>query len=780
MLKQVTFMRIGLSCLGIVLLASQSVADSDRANHSTLLPTFFDQFCITCHDGSESSQGIDFSELDVTELHTDDPSMDVGLWENVLRRMQSRQMPPADAERPALPEYENAIEQLAELLDSRAKRLPWNGKQASVRRLTRTEYQNAVRDLVGLDIDVTRWIPADESSLGFDNITVSDLSPVLLDRYITAAQHISQMAVARADDTPEGRTIRVPPDLSQEDHISGLPLGTRGGVIFNHVFTQPGDYEIQIRLARDRDEKVEGLNGEHEIDVLVDRERKHRFSVDRPKNGDYTHSDSHLRTRIHVGAGQRSVGVTFPKRTSSLLEIKRQPFDASFNRHRHPRQSPAIYEVSIVGPFDCGNKVSSTLITRNQKKDAFSEAERIIRALLRKAYRRAVGDHDLEVPMKFFRDGLAKDGFDRGIELALASILTNPHFLFRAERVSSSEPSTSSHDVELAADLSFFLWSSLPDESLVALAESQQLSRPKILRQQVKRMLRDPRSSSLVTNFASQWLQLRNLDSIKPDMRLFPDFDDNLRYAMRRETELLFESIIRQDRPVTDLISADFTFLNDRLARHYGIKGVRGSHFRSVKLGPDTHRGGILRHASILTVTSYATRTSPTIRGNWVLMKVLGTHVPPPPPNVPPLKPRSAEKPTTLRETLALHRSNPSCASCHDLMDPIGFALENFDAVGRYRIHEGEQPLDVSATLPSGSEITGFEELESSIMKHPEIFVTAMVEQLMTFALGRGVESRDGADVRRVVQFAKENDYRFSSVVLGIVRSRPFQWRSIP
>ena len=515
-----------------------------------------------------------------------------------------------------------------------------------------------------------------------------------------------------------------------------------------------------------------------------------KFSkVTPPKGGegyqrDDTLVDAHLKKRFRVAAGPRQVGVTFPRKSSSLLEIKRQPFDTSFNRHRHPRLAPALFQVSIVGPFDpqgpgetpSRQRIFTSRPTGND--DATACADLILRRLVRLAYRRPVTDDDLAVPMRFFRERFVADGFEAGIEAAIAAALVNPHFLFRAEKDPKGLASKTAYkisDIELASRLSFFLWSSIPDEQLLTRAEAANLHEPAVLRTQIQRMLKDDRSQSLVSNFAAQWLYQRNLDSFRPDMRLFPDFDDNLRISLRRETELLFESVLREDRSVLDLIRTDTTFLNERLAKHYGIPYVFGSQFRPVKLETASHRGGLLRHGSILSVTSYATRTSPTIRGNWILENILGT--PPPPPNVPSLKEKTESPDLTIRERLAEHRSNAACASCHNLMDPIGFSLEDFDAVGRWRLFDQGQPINSSGALPDGIRVSSLAELEAGILQRPEMFVGTLTEKLLTFALGRGVEYADAPAVRKIVRDAANNDYRFSSLIIGIASSTPFQMR---
>ena len=571
-----------------------------------------------------------------------------------------------------------------------------------------------------------------------------------------------------------------------------------GGGSFTHHFPQSGEYEVQVRLMRDRDENIEGLHEKHHIDVLIDRQRRHRFTVKPPKTKkgwqrDDTLIDANLKKRINVKAGPHDVAVTFPKKSDSLLEIGRQPFVPSFNRHRHPRQHPAIYEVSILGPFDSegpGDTPSRRQILTDVPENAEDSAEakkcakRILSRLARLAYRRPVDEDDVLVPMTFFVRAFQNDGFEAGIESAVAAILVNPNFLLRAEFPDREQPGVGPtspqviSDLHLASRLSFFLWSSIPDDELLNCAENNQLREPDMLRNQVTRMLHDERSQSLVDNFASQWLYLRNLANFHPDRRLYPDFDDNLREAMRRETSMCFEHVVRRDESVLTLISSDSTFLNERLAIHYGIPGVLGSHFRRVDVAPESNRGGILRHASIHAVTSYATRTSPTVRGNWILENILGIPSAPPPPDVPSLPEQTQSTATTVRERLATHRQNPACASCHDLIDPIGFSLENFDAVGRWRHRESDQIIDSSGRLPDGSLVTSVAELEQGILQRPEMFVGTMTEKLMTFALGRGIESGDLPAIRKIVRESAEDSYRFSTLIHGIVKSMPFQMRA--
>ena len=776
---------------------------------------FVQKYCVDCHGETEPTRDLNLQSqsFSAADWKADGVRKQ---WEHIFKRLRTRQMPPPDSDRPDEAEYDRIEAALAKILDEVDETRPVIPHVDSLRRLTRTEYENSIRDLLNIKVDAKQWIPKDESSQGFDNITLGTLSPVLMNRYVTAAEKLSRIAVGRRTNIPVGLTVRLPPDLTQEQHLRGLPLGTRGGTNIKHTFAESGTYEVAIRLTRDRDEKVEGLSGTHELDVLVDLSRKHRFRIKRSKDRkDFSQVDANLKVRFHIDAGPREIAVAFVDKGFSLSEIKRKPFDAAYNRHRHPRQQPALYEVSIVGPLtsddsaDTATKPLANATTPSQQTiftanptDESTEAQllaarKIFTPLLRRAYRRAVDDDDLALPLRFFKEAIQgtsvttskaqitqaakpkwRETFEFGIERGIASILVNPNFLFRLERTSKQPGLHRISDTELASRLSFFLWSSGPDDVLLDLAEQNLLSNKKTLREQIDRMLADQRSDSLVTNFASQWLYLRNLDGVKPDLRAFPDFDENLRRAFRMETESLVRDVIRSDKSVMDLISSDSTFLNDRLAVHYDIPGVLGSHFRRVVVPKDSHRGGLLRHGSILSVTSYATRTSPSIRGNWVLENIVGTPAPPPPPNVPTLKEKSAIVASTFRERLAQHRNDTACAACHNLMDPVGFALDNFDAVGRWRAFDFDDPIDSAGVLPDGTAVSSVEDLEQSLLNRPEMFVSCLVEKLMTFGLGRGVDHRDAAAVRKIVADAKDDDFRFSSLIRGIINSRPFNYRS--
>ncbi len=780
---------------GLLLLTIPIISSADEAvQHSIDVKTFTSQYCAACHEGDTPAGNLELTTLDPNSVEDDTHT-----WEKIVKRLQTRQMPPIDAERPSEEEYRSALNIIERSLDAVAMAKPDPGRTDTFRRLTRTEYANAIRDLLGITIDANALLPKDQGSHGFDNITVGNLSPTLLNRYISAAQKISQQVVGASLKSPLAYTLRMKPDLTQEQHVPGLPVGTRGGTLIPYNFPVSGEYRIEVRLMRDRNEHLEGLKRTHQMEILLDRRQMDSFIVKPPKNEtQHQTADGHLKTTISVSAGPHNLGVTFLKEPASLVETKRQPLDAHFNLHRHPRLSPAVYSVSITGPYSVERESEETV--PHTKPDSFAAkpteepheaAQRIFTALMRKAYRRPVAASDLERPMQFFQEAVAVDSqspgnaastkqFRQGIEAGLASILVNPNFLFRIQRDPADAAKRQSYrisDIDLASRLSFFLWSSLPDEELLLRAERKELHQPEVLEEQIRRMLNDDRSQALVSNFANQWLYLRNLDSITPEARLFPDFDQNLRDAFRMETELLFASIIQEDENVLKLLKSDHTFLNERLAKHYGIPHIYGSRFRRVDLPPDSNRGGLLRHGSILTVTSYATRTSPVIRGHWILKNILGAPPPPPPDDVPALKDNTVASNLSVRERLNQHRADPACASCHDLMDPVGFSLENFDAVGRWRDREAGKPVDSSGGLPDGRKFDGVEGLENGLLARPELFASTMTEKLLTFALGRGIDHSDAPAIRKIVRDAAKNDFRFSSLIIGIVNSTPFQMR---
>src|SRR5262245_7132157 len=755
-----------------------------------------DRYCVTCHN-----ERLKTADLRLDRLDVDNPATEAEAWEKVVRKVHTGTMPPPNMPQPSQDERRALLTWLETSLDAASAAKPNPGRTETLRRLNRTEYQNAVRDLLALDIDAASFLPPDDSGHGFDNVTVGDLPPTLLDRYISAAQKISRLAIGSTESSLQSDIIRLPADLTQEDHLPGLPLGTRGGASVSHTFVRDGEYEIQVWLARDLEGNVSGLREArpHELRVLVDRQPVANFTIEKPADGDATVVDKDLKARVAVGAGPHEIGVIFVKDGSSLLETARQPLQSHFNDRRHPRSAPAIAQISLTGPYEA--KAAENTPSRRRVFVCRPEAERragadgppafnkeeacaktILTTLMRRAYRRPIAKAEVEAPMRFYREGRAGKDFDAGITSALSAVLINPEFLFRVESEPKNVPSGGVYrisDLELASRLSFFLWSSIPDDELLAAAIAGKLSRPEELEKQTRRMLADRRSFNLATNFAGQWLWLRNLEAVSPNVSLYPDFDDNLRQAFRQETELFFDYVLREDRSVLELIKADYTFLNERLARHYGIPDVYGSNFRRVALGPDSQRGGLLRQGSVLAVTSFATRTSPVIRGVWVLGSVFGAPPPPPLPNVPSLDESAVSASLPMRERLAAHRNNAVCANCHRTIDPVGFSLENFNAIGQWRDHEADDiPIDVSGALPGVGDLRGVAGLEDGLLSRPELFAGTLTEKLLTFALGRGVEYYDAPAVRKIDRKSTRLNYRFSSLILGIVKSTPFQLRN--
>ena len=827
---------VALMATSVGLWAAASPPQTTATESQTARPPVraaLDRYCVSCHNGRAKAGGLALDALDAADV-----AGDAVAWEKVVRKLRGRMMPPAGVPRPDEATYDAIVSTLESSLDRAAAVRPNPGRTDTFHRLNRTEYRNAIRDILALDVDVSALLPKDDASHGFDNVSNGELSPTLIERYLAAAQKVSRAAVGSPLSSPASHVVVLPSDLTQEDHLEGLPLGSRGGAVVRYTFPLDGTYEIQIRLSRDRNENVEGLTDPQEVELTLDGTRVQVFPVkpNRNQSGAYYADeavDRHLKVRMPVTAGPHDVGVTFLRRTFAIEETDRQPALAHFNMDRHPRVQIALYSVSIAGPFDAGTATDTPSRRRifvcrppspafapggasarlrrdppasgaggpSEAEDASAKAtarsrrssqelqasedgcaKRIVSTLARRAFRRAVTDADLEAPLRFYKQARAEGGFEAGIEMAVRAVLASTEFLLRIERdprnVAAHTPYRVS-DVELASRLSFFLWSSVPDEELLNLAIGDRLHQPSILDRQVKRMLADPRAEALVTNFAGQWLYLRNLAAASPDARQFPDFDDNLRQAFQRETELFFDSIVKEDRNVLDLLRADYTFVNERLARHYGIANVYGSRFRRVALGANSERGGILGHGSVLTVTSYANRTSPVLRGKWILENIVGTPPPPPLPNVPPLKDTDAAgRVLSMRERMVQHRANPACASCHQLMDPAGLSMENFDAIGRWRIRtEAGTPVDASGGLPDGSMFSGVSGLRSALLRRPELFVGTLTEKLMTYGLGRGVEPYDAPTIRTIVRNAQSQDYRFSSLVLGIVGSDAFQMR---
>jgi hypothetical protein len=714
----------------------------------------------------------------------------------------------------------------------RAAAVKPNPGRPIVHRLNRAEYVNAIRDLLAIDtraIDIQSLLPTDDSGYGFDNIgDVLSVSPMLMEGYMSASRKISRMAIGDPGSRPEIQKYDIPMYVLQEDRMSeDLPFGSRGGIVLRHNFPLDGEYIINIRLQRNSDSQddsiILGLGEPHQLDLRLDGERIRLFTVggvreeksrqvyysrpsadpapadqqEDPKKepakpaltqAEEFELDAWLEVRIPVKAGIRLVGVTFVTQPSDPEGVfQPEVTDYSYARdYGYADVDPAVGSITIAGPY--GSKGAGDTVSRRKMficrptsyKDEERCARKILSVLTRHAYRRPVEDEDLRTLLGLYKTARSNGGFEEGIRTALQRILVDPEFLFRIERDPANVgPDTPYRitDLELASRLSFFLWSSIPDDELLDLAERGKLKDRDIVAKQVRRMLNDSRSRALVSNFAGQWLYLRNIAKVWPNPDVFPDFATNLRDAFEQETELFFESLLREDLSVLELLDANYTFLNERLARHYGIPNIYGSQFRRVTLS-DENRKGLLGQASILTVTSYATRTAPTIRGKWVLENILGTPPPPPPPNVPSLgEGKKDGKLLTMREQMEEHRKNPACASCHRVMDPLGFALENFDATGRWRTKEGETSIDASGVLPDGTKFQGPAELRKLLLNHPEQFVHTLTEKLLTYALGRGVEYYDAPAVREILRKAETSDYRWSSIILGIVNSAPFQMR---
>jgi mono/diheme cytochrome c family protein len=751
-----------------------------------------DQYCVTCHNARLKTGDLVLERLDMSHVDAE-----AAIWEKVVRKVRAGVMPPQGARRPDDATTHGLVAWLESQLDHAAEVRPDAGRPL-LHRLNRAEYQNAIRDLLALDVDVTTLLPPDDSAYGFDNISdVLGVSPSLQERYLTAAGKISRLAVGDPTMRPGSETYRVAQDLSQNQHIDGLPLGTVGGLRVRHTFPLDAQYEFQTKLYRTNLNIVRGLEYPTEFEIAIDGKEIHRVTIggqadlasmfEKPTDtGDAV--ELRMRVRVPVMAGPHDVTAAFVGNMPLKDTVRLQPFIRSSADNFDWAGWPHIQTFAVTGPFDAkgpGDTPSRRAIFECMPTKASAErvcATKILTRLARRAYRQPVTKTQMEPVLQMYESGRKNGTFESGVQRGLERILASPLFAFRVERDPVGVAPGAAYrlpDVELASRLSFFLWSSIPDDELLDLAARKKLSEPATLEQQVRRMLADTRSSALVSNFAGQWLQLRNVRSVQPNSDEFPDFDDNLRQAFRRETELLFESLIREDRNVLDLLRADYTFVDERLARHYGIPGIYGSRFRRVAVTDDA-RKGLLGQGSVLSVTSHAERTSPVLRGKWVLENLLGLPVPPPPPDVPQLLAAGeAEKPKTLREQMAAHRVSPTCATCHKVMDPVGFALENFDVVGAWRTHEPGGKIDASGQLADGRQVDGVVTLRNAILDRPEIFVTTMSEKMMTYALGRGVDVPDMPAVRRVVREAAAQDYRFSSIVLGIVKSVPFQMRTM-
>jgi mono/diheme cytochrome c family protein len=756
---------------------------------SSAAPTLPDQaliqkYCSSCHNDRAKTGGVSFDGVKVAEagLHSE-------IFEKALVKLHGGMMPPQGMPRPDDATMNAFIVALENTLDAQARQNPDPGIKP-VHRLNRTEYGNAVRDLLDIEVDVADLLPADDESYGFDNIAgVLRISPSLLEQYLAAAHKISSLAVGTDTDLIRAG-YRIPPDDSQEDHVEGLPLGTRGGLRFRHQFPQDAEYEFSVFLLRNIVGYMTGLEFPHQLEISIDGERVFMVQVggeadnlasDRNMSDTANKIDQRLKTKVKVSAGPHMVGVTFVRRNAAESDEPLQPHERNHDL-QDMNGLPLIDHVNVTGPYNPsgpGDTPSRRRVFSCRPAKAAEEttcARTILSAVARRAYRRPVTEDDLTPIMAIYAEGRKRGNFERGIEQGLRLVLANPKFIFRTE-TSPANGTARVSDIELASRLSFFLWSSIPDDTLLTMAAQNRLSQPAALTQQVQRMLADSKSRALVDNFASQWLMLRNLKSHIPTPGDFPNFDNELRQAFRTETEMFVESIIKEDRSVLDLLNANYTFVNERLARHYGIPNIYGSHFRRVTLKGEERRG-LLGQGSILTVTSYPNRTSPVLRGKYILENILGTPPSPPPPNVDTtLENKQGEEPKSVRALLEQHRRNPTCASCHRVMDPLGFALENFDGVGEWRLKEVGGAVDPTGQLGNGAPIDGPAGLRKAILKQPEMFVRTLTDKLMTYGLGRGVEHKDKPMVRGIARDAATQNYRFSTIVLGIVKSAAFQMK---
>ena len=757
-----------------------------------------DRYCVGCHNDAELT-----AELSFEGRRPDDVHADPAVWEEVLRKLKIHAMPPREEPQPATEMVAQFVAGLEGTLDAAAAANPYAGRTA-VHRLNRAEYANAVRDMLGVEADVSSLLPSDGGDFGFDNIAeVLTTSPLLLERYLTVALRVADMAVGNPDAAITATAYRLPFELTQDKHLDGMPLGTRGGTMVRHTFPADGEYVFSGRLVRGVEEGLFGVEGHdrpHEFLVLVDGKtvfsaevggaELHELSVAEGINVAQDSVNAAMTSPpIPITAGPHDVAFTWRERAAHEQNAWEPGLRASLEAH-NPSGMPRLEDGVVEGPYSVTG-VSDTPTRERlfvcRPASAAEEpacAEQVLSTLARRAFRRPVDSEDIAASLAFYNDARADGGdFDAGIRAAVSRMLVSPWFLFRVEGDSPDVPPGSAHaisDVELASRLSFFLWSSIPDEELLGLAESGELREASTLEAQVRRMLADTRSDAMVENFVGQWLQLRNLESrVRPDFLLFPDFDDNLRKGFRRETELLFANVLREGRPVHELVTADYTFVNERLARHYDIKGVYGARFRKVDL-TDPNRYGIFGHGSLLALTSVSSRTSPIIRGKFIVTEFWNNPPPLPPADVPALEESAPkDRPSTVREQLELHRANPACAACHNNIDPIGFALENFDVDGSWRDQTREGlDIDSAGVLHDGTPVNGPKELRAALLADPDLFASTVAEKMLIYALGRGLEPADMPVVREIVRNAAEHDYSLEAIVLGIVDSYPFQNRT--
>ena len=752
------------------------------------------KYCVGCHNERAKTGGLSLEKLDA-----DHPAADAETWEKAIRKLRAGLMPPSGAARPDRATLESLRTALESGIDTAATQHKNPGVTA-LHRLNRAEYANAIRDLINVDIDVSTMLPADDSSEGLDNIAdVLGTSPALIERYVGAAAKVSRLAIGDTDIGAISTTYKVRGDLTQDSHIEGLPIGTRGGILIHHNFPVDGEYLFKFSLLKvNFGPQYGGAAKGEQLEMSLDGERVALLDLKSVPyyyiRGGQQGGQTPLELKLPVKAGPQTIIVTFIKKTAAGVDDLFQRYEASTADLQTGVQFgyttvPHLSSVEILGPYAVagpGNTPSRQRIFVCHPAAAAEEpacARKIVATLARRAYRRPVSDADIQPLLNFYREGRKTGNFDKGIEMAIRRILSDPQFVFRFERDPASIPAGTAHrvtDLELASRLSFFLWSSIPDDELLSLAEQGKLKDAAVLQQQVRRMLKDSRSQALVTNFSGQWLYLRELKNRNPDLIMYPDFDDNLRQGFQRETELLFDSVVREDRSVLDVLTSNYTFVNERLARHYGIPNVYGSDFRRVTV--EKERRGLLGQGSFLTITSAPNRTSPVTRGSWILENLLGSPPPSPPPNVPPLPENTNGQgvttvPTSVRDRMTLHRANQPCKGCHQLMDPIGLALENFDGIGRWRSEDAGTKIDASGQLVDGTPINGVETLRNAILNRPDAFVQTMTEKLLMYAVGRASRYYDMPAIRTIGREAARNNYRFSSIVTAIVNSDPFQMR---
>ena len=762
---------LGASVAAAALLVKSQAQTPRQSGEATVK-----QYCAGCHNATLRTGGV---VLDPASLAQ--PADQAEIWERVIRQLKAKSMPPVGRPRPDDITYAALRSYLETELDRAAAAKPNPGELPSLHRLTRTEYKNAIRDLLALDnlpkeMDFTLMLPADNAASGFDNLAdLLYVSPATMERYLDTATKISRLAVGDPAMPVMVNVYQTPLEEPQNNRVEDLPFGTRGGTAIHAYVPLDGEYDIQVETAGAAREA-------HQLEITVDGERKQLANIGGGGGRGGRGSGGPPQYRITVKAGPRLIGVTFVQKTEALDEATLHP------RQRTRGTQPAVAAVTIRGPYQPtgpGDTPSRERIFTCHPDSAAAEApcaKQILTTLLRRAYRRPVTEADVSAVLGFYEEGRKERNFDLGIQTALERILVSPQFLYRIER----DPAGSApggvyrlSDLELASRLSFFLWSSIPDDELLNVAAAGKLKQPEILEQQVRRMIADPRSEALVDNFAAQWLYLRDVEVKAPDLFLFQSFDEGLRRSFERETDLFLDSILRENRSVLELLTANYTFVNERLAKHYGIPNVRGSEFQRVTFPKDSPRGGLLGQGSILTLTSYSTRTSPVLRGKYVLENLLASPPPPPPPNVPSLKTEKAGgEALSLRDAMVQHRANPACANCHARMDPIGFAMENFDAVGKWRDQDAGKPVEVSSTLSDGTVVDGVEGVKKLILSDPERFVGAVAEKLLMYGLARNVQYFDAPAVRRIVKESAASNYTFASLVLGVAKSAPFQMRA--